>query len=186
MPSVQYRGMQLIVPENDGEFLGYFEAAEQHKLVLKKCTACGLMRYPPGAGCPWCQSLEWTWQEVSGKGTIYSYEIIVHSIQPGFRDITPFPVVVVELDEQRGVPTPQEGVRLIANLVDAQFNPELRRTWPLANASRWCSTTSPRILPCPNSSCRTNPRRGLCGNSPRKSLPWTWRSLPSPSGRGVG
>ncbi len=50
--------------------------------------------------------------------------IIVHSIQPGFRDIVPFPVVIVELDEQRGVPTPQEGVRLIANLVDDQFNPE--------------------------------------------------------------
>jgi uncharacterized OB-fold protein len=49
----------------------------------------------------------------------------VHSIQPGFRDIAPFPVVIVELDEQRGVPTPQEGVRLIANLVDDQFNPEI-------------------------------------------------------------
>ena len=32
--------------------------------------------------------------------------------------------MIVELDEQRGVPTPQEGVRLIANLVDDQFNPE--------------------------------------------------------------
>ena len=124
MPFVQYRGMQLVVPENESEFLGYFEAAKQHRLVLKKCSACGLMRYPPGAGCPWCQSLEWSWQEVSGKGTIYSYEIVVHSIQPGFRDIAPFPVVIVELDEQRGVPTPQEGVRLIANLVDDQFNPE--------------------------------------------------------------
>jgi hypothetical protein len=124
MPTVQYRGMQLIVPENDSEFLGYFEAARQHKLVLKKCTACGLMRYPPGSGCPWCMSLDWTWQEVSGKGTIYSYEIIVHAIQPGFRDLTPYPVVVVELDEQRGIPTAPEGVRLITNLVDAQFQPE--------------------------------------------------------------
>jgi hypothetical protein len=124
MPTVQYRDMQLIVPENDTEFLGYFEAARQHKLVMKKCTTCGLMRYPPGAGCPWCMSLDWTWQEVSGKGTIYSYEIIVHSIQPGFRDVTPYPVVVVELDEQRGVPTEHEGLRVVANLVDAQFNPE--------------------------------------------------------------
>jgi uncharacterized OB-fold protein len=124
MPSVPYRGMQLIVPENDSEFLGYFEAARQHKLVLKKCTACGLMRYPPGSGCPWCMSLDWTWQEVSGKGTIYSYEIIVHAIQPGFRDLTPYPVVIVELDEQRRVPTEHEGIRMLANLVDAQFNPE--------------------------------------------------------------
>jgi uncharacterized OB-fold protein len=116
--------MNLIVPENDGEFLGYFEAASQHKLAVKKCTVCSLLRYPPGAACPWCTSLDWTWQEVSGKGTIYSYEIVVQSIQPGFRDAAPYPVIVVELDEQRGVPTPQEGVRLLSNLVDAQFNME--------------------------------------------------------------
>jgi hypothetical protein len=125
MPTVLYRGMQLMVPENESEFLGYFEAARQHKLVLKKCASCSLMRYPPGSGCPWCMSIDWTWQEVSGKGTIYSYEIIVHSIQPGFRDITPYAVVVVELDEQRGVPTEHEGIRIIANLVDANFNPEV-------------------------------------------------------------
>jgi len=77
-----------------------------------------------GRRVPVVQSLDWSWQDVSGKGTIYSYEIIVHPSSPGFRDIGPFPVVIVELDEQRGVPTPQEGVRLIANLVDDQFNPE--------------------------------------------------------------
>jgi uncharacterized OB-fold protein len=124
MPVVEYRGMQLIVPENDSEFLGYFEAARQHRLVMKKCTACNLMRYPPGSGCPWCMSLEWAWQEVSGKGTIYSYEIVVHAIQPGFRAVAPYPVVVVELDEQRGVPTEHDGLRLVANLVDRQFQPE--------------------------------------------------------------
>ena len=125
MPVVEYRGMQLIVPENDSEFLGYFEAARQHKLVMKKCAACHLMRYPPGSGCPWCMSLDWTWQEVSGKGTIYTYEIIVHAIQPGFRAVAPYPVVVVELDEQRGVPTAYDGLRLVANLVDKQYNPEV-------------------------------------------------------------
>jgi uncharacterized protein len=124
---VEYRGMQLIVPENDSEFLGYFEAARQHRLVMKKCTACNLMRYPPGSGCPWCMSLEWTWQEVSGKGTIYSYEIVVHAIQPGFRAVAPYPVVVVELDEQRGVPNEHDGLRLVANLVDQQFQPEIEQ-----------------------------------------------------------
>lgn len=124
MPMVEYRGMQLIVPENDSEFLGYYEAARQHRLVMKKCADCGLMRFPPGSGCPWCMSLDWTWQEVSGNGTIYTYEIIAHAIQPGFREITPYPVVVVELDEQRGVPTEHEGLRLVTNLVDEGFNPE--------------------------------------------------------------
>jgi hypothetical protein len=32
--------------------------------------------------------------------------------------------VVVELDEQRGVPTEHEGLRVVANLVDDHFQPE--------------------------------------------------------------
>ena len=82
------------------------------------------MRYPPSHGCPWCGALEWSWREVSGRGAIYSYEIVVHAIQPGFREWTPYPVVLVELDEQRGVPTEHEGLRLIANLVTLDFRPE--------------------------------------------------------------
>ncbi len=124
MPTVEYRGMNLIVPENDSEFLGYFQAAQEHKLVVKSCKSCNLLRWPPGAACPWCMSLDWDWQEVSGKGTIYSYEIIVHSIQAGFKEIAPYPVIVVELDEQRGQPGEAEGLRMVANLVDDNFQPE--------------------------------------------------------------
>lgn len=124
MPTVEYRGMNLIVPENDSEFLGYFQAAQDNKLVVKSCKSCNLLRWPPGAACPWCMSLDWDWQEVSGKGTIYSYEIIVHSIQAGFKEIAPYPVVVVELDEQRGQPGEAEGLRMVANLVDDNFQPE--------------------------------------------------------------
>ena len=124
MPTVEYRGMNLIIPENDTEFLGYFEHTRQNELVVKQCSACQLLRWPPGSACPWCTSTAWTWHEVSGKGTIYSYEIIVHAIQAGFRAIAPYPVVVVELDEQRGKPTAHEGIRMVTNLVDADFNPE--------------------------------------------------------------
>jgi uncharacterized OB-fold protein len=120
----QYRGMNLIIPDNDTEWKGYFEAAREHRLVMKRCRNCRLLRYPPGAACPWCTSLEWSWQDVSGRGTIYSYEIVVQAIQAGFRDWAPYPVVLVELDEQRGQPTVDEGLRLISNLVGDDFKPE--------------------------------------------------------------
>jgi DUF35 OB-fold domain, acyl-CoA-associated len=42
------------------------------------------------------------WSPVSGRGTIDSYEIVVRAIQPDFRGWAPYPVVVIELDEQRG------------------------------------------------------------------------------------
>ena len=120
----EYRGMNLIIPEQDREFRPYFEAAGSGQLMLPKCSACSLLRYPPGIACPWCNSLESDWVELSGKGTIYSYEIVTQAIQPGFAEWVPYPVVLVELDEQRGAPTADEALRLIANLVTADFQPE--------------------------------------------------------------
>ena len=120
----EYKGMNLVMPASDQEIRPYFEAAAEGRLVVKRCPQCGLLRYPPGAGCPWCSSLGWEWAEVSGRGTIYSYEIVTQAIQPGFADWTPYPVVLVELDEQRGVPTADEALCMIANLVTPNFRPE--------------------------------------------------------------
>ncbi len=120
----EYRGMNLVVPEHDSEFRGYFAQAAEGRFALQRCAGCGLVRYPPGAACPWCQSLDWEWQPVSGKGTIVSYEVVHHAVQPGFRDWTPYAVVLVELDEQRGQPTPEEALRAVANLVKPDLSPE--------------------------------------------------------------
>ena len=127
MPApVPHRGMTLVVPDNDSEWREYFAHARAGRLVVRRCEACGLLRHPPTHACPLCTALAWTWQEVSGRGTIYSYEIVVHAIQPGFQDATPYPVVLVELDEQRGQPTPDEALRIVANLVrpDGTFEDE--------------------------------------------------------------
>jgi uncharacterized OB-fold protein len=48
----------------------------------------------------------------------------MHAIQPGFKESTPYAVVLVELDEQRAKPSPDEALRIIANLVKADFTPE--------------------------------------------------------------
>jgi uncharacterized OB-fold protein len=125
MAAVEYRGMTLVIPDNDSEWREHFKLARQrHRLCLRACAACGRLRYPPSHGCPWCQSLEWSWREVSGQGVVYSYEIVCHAIQPGFKEWTPYPVVLVELDEQRGTPNPDEALRVVANLVTTDFRPE--------------------------------------------------------------
>lgn len=124
MSVYEYKGMSISITENDSEYKGYFDAASEHRLVVKKCQDCGLLRGEPGPGCPWCTSLKWEWQEVSGKGTIYSYQIIAHSIIPGFRDWVPYTIVLVELDEQSGEPTPDDGLRITANLLNDNMEPE--------------------------------------------------------------
>jgi len=117
----EYKGMNLIMPQGDQEFRPYFEAARRGQPMLRRCGSCGLLRYPPGIACPWCSSLEREWAEVSGRGTIYSYEMVTQAIQPGFAPWLPYPVVLVELDEQCGVPTPAEALRLIANPLTPAF-----------------------------------------------------------------
>ena len=124
MPIHEYRGLSIAMSENDSEYKGYFDAARLHRLVVKKCQDCGLLRGEPGPGCPWCTSLNWEWQEVSGKGTIYSYQIVAHTVMPAFRDWAPFAIVLVELDEQRGTPDQYDGLRITANLLDVDMNPE--------------------------------------------------------------
>ncbi len=124
MPVYDYRGLAIDLPENDSEYAGYFQAAAEHRLVVRKCGDCALLRAEPGPGCPWCASPRWEWYTVSGAGTIYSYQIVVHSVLAGFRDWAPFPIVLVELDEQRGQPTPDDGLRFTSNLLDADLGPE--------------------------------------------------------------
>ncbi|GAA4232750.1 hypothetical protein FHR32_008575 [Streptosporangium album] len=120
-----YRGLDLMVGPTDSEHHGYFEAARQHKLVVQRCRGCGLLRGTIGAACPYCSALAWEWEQVSGKGVIYSYAIVAQAVHPAFRDAVPYPLVLVELDEQRAVPWRDgaEGelvsVRKIANLVRA-------------------------------------------------------------------
>ena len=124
MPIYEYRGQQINIIDNDSEYKGYFEAAREHRLVVRRCLDCNLLRGEPGPGCPWCASLGWEWQSVSGKGTIYSYQIVVHTVLSGFREWVPFPIVLVELDEQRDQPNTGDGLRITANLLDENMAPE--------------------------------------------------------------
>ena len=124
MPVYNYRQLPVAVQDQDSEYAGYFHAAKERRLALKKCLDCDLLRGEPGAGCPWCSSMRSEWTDVSGKGAIYSYQIVAHAILPGFRDWVPYPVALVELDEQRGHPGPGDGLRITANLVDANMDAE--------------------------------------------------------------
>ena len=133
MPEYEFRGQRISISDADTEYKGYFDAAREHRLVVKRCLDCGLLRGEPGPGCPWCTSLTWEWRQVSGKGTIYSYQIVAHTVMPGFRDWAPFPIVLVELDEQSGEPNPGDGLRIMANLLDEYLSPEKEENVAIGN-----------------------------------------------------
>lgn len=115
----EYLGMPIVISELDQENATFFRHCRSHELHLQCCTSCGLMRYPPTTACPWCAAPESTWKPVSGRGTLYSYGEVHHAIQPRFREFTPYLLLLVELDEQRGVPNEFDGLRLTGNLATA-------------------------------------------------------------------
>ena len=111
-----YMGMGLSVDDLDGENIAYFKHCSEHNFHLQKCDDCSLLRYPPTTACPWCASPDATWTPVEGKGTVYSYNEVHHGIQPAFKAKTPYMLLLVELDAQKGQPTGDEGLRVAANL----------------------------------------------------------------------
>ena len=111
-----YLGMSLSIDDLDGENLAFFKHCSEHRFHLQRCDDCNLLRYPPATACPWCASPHATWTPVEGEGEVYSYEEVHHAIQPQFKAHTPYLVLLVELDTQKGAPSKDEGLRVVGNL----------------------------------------------------------------------
>jgi uncharacterized OB-fold protein len=90
----------------------FWEAAAQHRLLCARCGHCGRHRMPPNAFCPHCRSQEIVWDELSGRGTIFTFTIIRHPVIPAVRNAVPYVVAVIDLE---GAP----GARLVVNVVNA-------------------------------------------------------------------
>jgi uncharacterized OB-fold protein len=114
-----YLGMSLSIDHLDRENLVYFAHCARHDFHLQKCDDCGLLRYPPTTGCPWCASPHATWTAVEGKGEVHSYEEVHHAIQPAFKAHTPYMVLLVDLDTQKNQPSEYEALRVVGNLTTA-------------------------------------------------------------------
>ena len=111
-----YLGMALSLDDLEVENLAYFQYCASHDFHLQRCNACGLLRYPPGTGCAWGASPDYTWTPVAGKGAVHSYNEVHHAIQPAFKPYVPYMVLLVDLDIQLGQPSEHEAIRVAGNL----------------------------------------------------------------------
>ncbi len=88
-------------PPVDRDSAPWWEALARHELVLQRCAGCGTWRFPPRAICNRCSSFEWSWEPVSGRGTVASWVVNHHGFSDAFG--SPYTVVLVRLDEQDDV-----------------------------------------------------------------------------------
>lgn len=96
------------IPTVSAEMRPFYEGARRHQLLVQRCRACGALRFPARALCSECLSIAAEWTPVSGRGEIYSFNVMHQVYHPGFAAEVPYAVVLVKLEE---------GPKLISNLV---------------------------------------------------------------------
>ena len=116
-------------PAPDSLTAFFWDGAREHRLLIQRCNDCGRFQHPPEPVCHHCLSFSLGAGEVSGRGTIYSFEIATQAFHPWFADKIPFVIAVVELADQ-------PNLKLITNIVgvdpdsDAiQVGAEVEVTW---------------------------------------------------------
>lgn len=85
------------------ESLPYWQAADEGRLLLKQCRACGQLHHYPRDICPHCLSDDTVWIDAAGTGSVYSFSTMG-------KGEAAYTLAFVTLDE---------GVTLMTNLVDA-------------------------------------------------------------------
>ena len=97
---------KIPAPSVNPENKPFFDAAAAGKLLIKKCNSCAKVHFYPRALCPHCFSDKTEWLEAKGTGTVYTFSVL-RAVQD------PYCICYVTLDE---------GVTMLANLVDCDFD----------------------------------------------------------------
>lgn len=84
----------------------FWEAAARRELIMQKCLACKRFHHYPRNFCVKCGSRELTWEQVNGRGSVYSITTVhvqVHEYLP-----PPYQLAIVALES---------GVRMLSKIV---------------------------------------------------------------------
>jgi uncharacterized OB-fold protein len=103
----------MLKPSVDDDGAPYFEYAAKGELRMQTCANCGEVLFPPRPMCPRCQGVEFEWKLMSGRGHVWSFAVPRPPLLPDYEAFSPYPVVVVELAEDRRL-------RLVGNLVASE------------------------------------------------------------------
>lgn len=96
------------LPEPSIETQPFWDAVQQRKLLMPTCVSCGTVTFPPTVACPHCAGKDFSWTELSGHGTVYSFTVYHRLYHPAFKEKLPYVVAVIALEE---------GPRIISNVV---------------------------------------------------------------------
>lgn len=98
--------MPLPVPSVETE--PFWAAVQERRLLMPRCDACGSVSFPPTVACRACGGTAFTWTEMSGRGTVFSFVVYHRVYHPAFKDKVPYVLAVIALEE---------GPRIASNVI---------------------------------------------------------------------
>jgi uncharacterized OB-fold protein len=89
------------LPVADDLTRSFWEGVAQGKLRVQCCADCRRYQFPPRAACENCGSVDIDFEDLSGRGSVFSFtEMVSGARHPYFQSISPYLVGMVCLDEQ--------------------------------------------------------------------------------------
>jgi len=93
-------GENWLLPNLDHLNSTFFTAG---KLMLQQCETCGNIQHPPEDVCRKCQAFSLSHFESAGVGKVASVAVNYHPVHPGMKDIVPYAIVLVSVDDAPGL-----------------------------------------------------------------------------------
>ena len=120
---------EAAIPKRGVHTEPFWDGAKAGKLMLPHCQECNRVHWYPRHICPSCHSMNLSWIEASGEGTIYAYAVQHLSFGP-WKEAAPYVTAYIDLKEGdrmltvlRGVdPEKPEDIRIGAT-VQVEFEP---------------------------------------------------------------
>ena len=98
----------LSAPRSNADGVEFWTRANEGRLALRECVACGAKHHPPRHLCPNCWSERLRWVDASGSARVYTFTVMHRAPLPEFAPAVPYVVALVDL---------AEGPRMMANIV---------------------------------------------------------------------
>jgi len=104
---MEFRDFSLMA--TDTKVAEFAEGLARGEVLATRCSACGLLQYPPRSDCPECYSDLFEWVQITGTGRLITYTTIFvapEHFAPDLHKTAPFseyryqplPVGIVEME----------------------------------------------------------------------------------------
>jgi uncharacterized OB-fold protein len=97
--SMTERSLPNLALERDASSTAFYDGATAGYLVIQRCLDCRTFAAPDATSCPRCGRTVFSTERACGDGQLISWTSVHRAPHPGFAELVPYVVGIVELAE---------------------------------------------------------------------------------------